>query len=72
MIGFIKNYIENGHKVLVEGRIKYEKWEDENGITRYSTKIVADQIQGLSFNGEKREYEEAETDPEYDDDSVPF
>jgi hypothetical protein len=47
--------------------------EDEKRIIKYEIQIVTDQIQELSFNGEKREYEEVETEQEYeDDDSVPF
>jgi single-strand DNA-binding protein len=70
---YVKDYIEKGQKVLIEGRIKYETWQDETGTTRHSTKIVADQIQGLGYSGGNGQNEEVETEQEYDeDDSVPF
>ena len=45
-------YLEKGKPVYVEGRIRTRKWEDKEGVTRYSTEIIADSIQLLgSANG---------------------
>ena len=33
-----------GRKVLVSGRLRTRQWEGQDGIKRYSTEIVADQI----------------------------
>lgn len=40
-------YISKGDKVLVEGKIKNRKWEDQNGIMRYSTEIIANRVEFL-------------------------
>lgn len=41
-------YLRKGRSVYVEGRIKTRKWQDkETGQDRYSTEIVADQLQML-------------------------
>ena len=40
-------YLEKGKPVYVEGRIRTRKWEDKDGVTRYSTEIIADSIQLL-------------------------
>ncbi len=41
-------YLRKGRAVYVEGRIKTRKWQDkETGQDRYSTEIVADQMQML-------------------------
>ena len=48
-------YLEKGKPVFVEGRIRTRKWEDKEGVTRYSTEIIADSIQLLgSANGGNR------------------
>ncbi|MFV9475336.1 single-stranded DNA-binding protein [Advenella sp. RU8] len=41
-------YLKKGSAVYVEGRIKTRKWQDkETGQDRYSTDIIADQMQML-------------------------
>jgi single-strand DNA-binding protein len=41
-------YLKKGRAVYVEGRLKTRKWQDkETGADRYSTDIVADQMQML-------------------------
>ncbi len=41
-------YLKKGSKVYVEGRIQTRKWKDNNtGQDRYSTEIIADQMQML-------------------------
>jgi single stranded DNA-binding protein (ssb) len=41
-------YLRKGRSVYVEGRIKTRKWQDkETGQDRYSTEIVAEQMQML-------------------------
>jgi single-strand DNA-binding protein len=41
-------YLKKGRSVYVEGRLKTRKWQDkETGADRYSTDIVADQMQML-------------------------
>ena len=42
------DYLKKGRSVYVEGRLKTRKWQDkETGQDRYSTDIVADQMQML-------------------------
>jgi single-strand DNA-binding protein len=41
-------YLKKGRSVYIEGRLKTRKWQDkETGQDRYSTEIVADQMQML-------------------------
>jgi single-strand DNA-binding protein len=42
-------YLAKGRKVYVEGRLQTRKWEDNKnpGVTRYSTEIVANDVQFL-------------------------
>jgi len=44
-------YLHKGDKVLIEGRIRTRSWEDkESGQTRYTTEILADQMQMMGSN----------------------
>lgn len=40
-------YLKKGSPVYVEGKLKTRKWEDKDGATRYTTEIVADNLQLL-------------------------
>lgn len=40
-------YLKKGAQVYVEGRLKTRKYTDKNGIERYQTEIIADQMQML-------------------------
>lgn len=40
-------YLKKGSQVFVSGRMKTDKYDDKDGITRYSTKIVAERMQML-------------------------
>ncbi len=44
-------YLAKGRQVYVEGRIQTRKWEDREGNTRYTTEIVASDVQFLGTRG---------------------
>jgi single-strand DNA-binding protein len=52
-------YLKKGRQVLVEGRIKFDTWEDPNGQTRSKHSIVADRIVFLSSQMESSVEEES-------------
>ena len=37
-------YLSKGKQVYIEGRIQTRDWEDQNGVKRYTTEIVASQM----------------------------
>ncbi|HIE0523763.1 TPA: single-stranded DNA-binding protein [Stenotrophomonas maltophilia] len=45
-------YLRKGSNVYVEGAIKYDKYTGQDGIEKYSTDIVADEMQMLGGNQE--------------------
>jgi len=42
-----QQYLKKGSKVYIEGRLQTRKWQDQNGQDRYSTDIVANDMQML-------------------------
>lgn len=79
-------YLHKGSQVYIEGRIRTRKWQDKDGQDRYTTEIIADQMQMLGGRGqagempdnfEKRPAPAASQsatprpEPEFDDD-IPF
>ncbi len=45
-------YLNKGSKVYIEGKLKTRKWQDQNGNDRYTTDIVARDVQFLTPRGE--------------------
>lgn len=44
-------YLQKGSKVYIEGRIQTRKWQDQNGVDRYTTEIIAREMKMLSPRG---------------------
>ncbi len=44
-------YLRKGSSVYIEGHIRTRKWQDQSGQDKYSTEIVADQMQMLGRAG---------------------
>ena len=40
-------YLKKGSQVYIEGKLRTRKWTDNNGVEKYSTEIIADQLQML-------------------------
>ncbi|MDP9045188.1 MAG: single-stranded DNA-binding protein [Pseudomonadota bacterium] len=40
-------YLKKGRPVYIEGRLKTRKWQDKDGVDRYTTEIVGDSMQLL-------------------------
>lgn len=44
-------YLRKGSKVYVEGSLRTNKWQDQNGNERYTTEIIANSMQMLDAKG---------------------
>lgn len=44
-------FLRKGSKIYVEGRIQTRKWQDKNGQDRYTTEIIANEMQMLDSRG---------------------
>ncbi len=47
----VNEYLKKGSSVYVEGRLRTRKYQGQDGQDRYSTEIVADQMQMLGSRG---------------------
>jgi len=49
----VGEYLKKGRSIYIEGRLKTRKWEDrKTGADRYTTEIIADQMQMLGGAGQ--------------------
>ena len=44
-------YLRKGSQVYIEGRLRTRKWQDKSGNDRYTTEIVANEMQMLGGRG---------------------
>lgn len=44
-------YLRKGSQVYVEGKLRTRKWQDRDGNDRYTTEIIADEMQMLGGRG---------------------
>lgn len=45
-------YLHKGSRVYIEGKIQTRKWQDQNGVDRYTTEIIAREMKMLSPSGD--------------------
>jgi single-strand DNA-binding protein len=45
-------YLKRGKKVYIEGSLRTRKWQDKEGHDRYSTEIIASEMQMLDARGD--------------------
>jgi single-strand DNA-binding protein len=71
-------FLSKGKQVYIEGRIQTRTWEDKDGNRRYTTEIIAMQMQMLGTMGGPVEASASEKEFDVDpvvpgsDDDVPF
>lgn len=44
----VERYVHKGDKLYVEGRIRYRSYDDQRGIKRYVTEVLAENMELLS------------------------
>ncbi len=71
-------YLSKGRQIYIEGRLQTRQWEDRDGNKRYTTEIVANQMQMLGSPGDRAsagapgEAPVAEEPPPAELDDIPF
>ena len=49
---FISKYFKKGSCILVVGNIQNRSWQDGNGIKRYATEVIVDEVNFVDSKGE--------------------
>lgn len=47
----VGEYLRKGSKIFVEGSLRTRKWQDKNGVDRYTTEVIANEMQMLDSRG---------------------
>ena len=66
-------YLKKGSKVYIEGSLKTRKWQDQQGQDRYTTEVVAKDMQMLGDKPKQESKPQRPPEPEFIEDSdLPF
>ncbi len=65
----IGEYVRKGSKLYVEGSLRTRKWQDQQGQDRYTTEIVAAEIQMLDSKGGAANASYSEAPPQFHEES---
>ena len=67
-------YLKKGSKVYIEGKLQTRKWQDQNGQDRYTTEIVASEMQMLDSkqNQGQQAAQQQSPEPDFNESEIPF
>lgn len=74
----VGEFLKKGSPVYIEGRLETRKWTDKDGVERYTTEIIANEMKMLgSKQGNSEQSERTKTETQsggFDDmsDDIPF
>ncbi|HOJ49747.1 MAG TPA: single-stranded DNA-binding protein [Spirochaetota bacterium] len=72
---FLRQYSQKGSRVLVDGSLRQEKWQDSEGNNRYKISIIVNRVELMGSTKQKEESENYNHEYEYgedDSDDIPF
>jgi len=67
----VGQYLTKGRQVFIEGSIRTRQWQDQQGQKRFTTEIVARNVQMLGSKGERTGEEMGATVPPSDESNIP-
>lgn len=67
LVSVCQNYLRKGAKVYIEGQLETRKWQDDNGIDRYSTEVTLRPFGSTLVMLDKSKNENTPPDSAYED-----
>jgi single-strand DNA-binding protein len=67
----VKQYVQKGRQLYVEGRIQTRSWDDRDGKKRYTTEVVANKVLFIGGGGGRRSEGGSDEPPPPSDADVP-
>ena len=76
----IGQYIKKGQQLYVEGRLQTRKWQDKDGVEKYSTDIISDNFAFIGSKSDAADNNQSSKNsndfnqdvPAQQDDDIPF
>lgn len=65
-------YLSKGRQVYLEGRLQTRSWEDQDGVKRYTTEIMASAVKFIDSKGSEEPKADQHSESPGFDDEFPF
>jgi single-strand DNA-binding protein len=65
-------YLSKGSQVAVMGKLQTRSWEDQQGVTKYATEVVAFQCEFMQGPKDGGQQQQRPQQPQESDDDIPF
>lgn len=65
-------YLSKGRQVYLEGRLQTRSWEDQDGVKRYTTEIMASAVKFIDSKGSEEPKTDQHSESPGFDDEFPF
>lgn len=59
----VERFLKKGSQIYIEGRLQTEKWTDKDGNDRYTTKVIANDMQMLGGKSDNSGYTQQKSTP---------
>ncbi len=73
---FVSEYIKKGQLLSIEGRLRTNKWEGNDNVTRYKTEIYTDSVTPLEWRNDDDSANDSNasgvSEPENEEEVLPF
>lgn len=65
-------YLKKGAKVYIEGRLQTRSWDDQNGVKKYRTEIIAENLSMLGARSTSTSTGSGSSKPQSQDEELPI
>ena len=80
LVDIVEKYVKKGSKIYVEGELQTRKWQDKDGIEKYSTDIISDSFTFVGSKSDTQSFDQSskanesfdQTPATHNDDDIPF
>lgn len=68
----VEKYVHKGDKLYIEGRIRYRSYDDQRGVKKYVTEILAENMELLSPKAQTTTSQQSTSDNLDESSTMPF
>ncbi|MCK4883578.1 MAG: single-stranded DNA-binding protein [Candidatus Diapherotrites archaeon] len=65
-------YLHKGSLIYIEGRLQTRDWEDKDGVKRYTTEVIIENMKMLGSKGDTASHAYSQEQADLPDENVPF
>lgn len=64
----VQQYVHKGSQIYIEGKLRTQKWQDQQGNNRYTTEVLGNELQFLGSKSDNTNSSQSNYQPNYEED----